>query len=389
MRMGSRAFANLYTPVDDLAVAALRRAGAIVIGKTTTSELGALPVTEPATHSPTRNPWDLAVTAGGSSGGAGAATAADLISIALGSDAGGSIRIPSACCGLVGLKPSRGLVPNPFGLDAPHVIWTCGPMTRFVEDAAVMLDALCAQAGRTPLRSPRLSRFFPGAELTGASFATLCRRAPLRLRIRFTTRTYFDADAPIKAAVDEVAQRLAALGHDVSEGHALQGASVADFLPIWQVTTAAIPVKDWSCTEPFTRWLAEIGRQLDPDTVFARSAELGRSVLDWFGDADVWLTPTVGVAPPPIGAWRNLAPIELFDRAATLGAFTAPFNLSGQPAISCPVAFSPAGHPIGVQLIGRPGDDALLLALAFALEGELRFHEQRAERARHQFWAPC
>src|SRR6185436_10166241 len=132
LRMGSRAFSRLISPGDDLVVARLRRAGFVILGKTATPELGALPVTEPDTHPPTRNPWDRNVTPGGSSGGSAAAVAADLVPIAQGSDGGGSIRIPASLCGLVGYKPTQGLVENPFGMTDPHIIWTCGPITRSV-----------------------------------------------------------------------------------------------------------------------------------------------------------------------------------------------------------------------------------------------------------------
>src|SRR5258706_14151907 len=146
--MGSRAFARFVSPIDDFVVARLKRAGFVIIGKTATSEFGALPITEPEIHAPTRNPWDHRVTAGGWSGGRAAALAADMVPISQGSDAGGSVRIPASFCGVVGFKPTRGVVENPFGMDQPDVIWTCGPIARTVADAAALLDEMSSATPR-------------------------------------------------------------------------------------------------------------------------------------------------------------------------------------------------------------------------------------------------
>src|SRR5258708_6249903 len=159
-RFGSRAFEKFFSPFDDAVVARLRLAGFVIVGKTATSELGTLPVTEPDIHPPTRNPWDLAVTPGGSSGGAGAAVAAGMIPVAQGSDAGGSIRIPASFCGLFGIKPSRGRVENPFGLEDRLLIWSCGPITRTVDDAAAMLDLMSGLTHAEPHWAPAPERPF-------------------------------------------------------------------------------------------------------------------------------------------------------------------------------------------------------------------------------------
>jgi len=351
MRMGSRAFSRLLVPADDLVVARLRRAGLIFVGKTATSELGALPVTEPDIHPPTRNPWDARVTAGGSSGGAGAAVAADLVPFAQGSDGGGSVRIPASLCGIVGFKPSRGVVENPFGMRQPDIIWTCGPLARSVDDAAALLDAMTDRAS------------------DGAGFLERSRMPVRTLRVRYATDVHVvKSTDDARAAVERAAQILAGLGHQVEAQPQLSGAEIDDFLPIWQQAVANVPVADWSMTQPVTRWLREGGRHLDRREVSAKIASISERVLAVFGDADVWLTPTVAVEPTPIGAWSNLSPDEVFRRAAELGAFTAPFNMSGQPAISIPAALSSQGHPIGVQIVGRCGDDVTVLALGRLLE---------------------
>lgn len=375
MRMGSRAFERLFCPMDDITVAAMRHNGLLMLGKTSTSELGVLPIVEPKIHAPTRNPWDPQVTAGGSSGGAGSAVGALLAPFAQGSDAGGSIRIPSALCGLVGLKPTRDLVPNPFALDAPDLIWSCGPMARTVGDAAALLDTMCSESDRRRITG------------SGAPFLDRLHQIPTNLMIRVTDRaSVLEVDEERRAAVVRVAELLARLGHKVADGPVLAGATVEEFLPIWQLNTARLPVLDWSLTEPVTRWLREVGMTLDPRCVAAGQASLAQRISNWFSDTEVCLLPTVGVPPPRVGAWSALTPREVFSQAADLAIFTAPFNITGQPAITVPVGFSRDGHPLGVQLVGRRGQDALLLALARELEKHLGWEEQRREAARRQPW---
>lgn len=354
-RMGSRAYWFLLSPVDDLATRAIRRAGFVILGKLATSELGAMPVTEPDTHPPTRNPWDTRLTSGGSSGGSGAAVAAGLLPIAQGSDGAGSIRIPSAFCHLVGHKPSRGLLPNPYGKDDPCDGATVGPLARSVDDAAALLDAM---VGRTE----------PPDDARSGSFFASARRPPRRLRVRFTLDAPIAACEPeIALAVRDVARRLAELGHEVEEGATLDG-RLEEFLPIWQRQVAAIPYVQDSRVQPVTRWLREEGRRFEDPAVFALWARLAARIRAWFGDVDLWLTPTVPVSPPPVGAWKMLGPREAFERAATLGPFTALFNVTGQPAVSVPAAITKAGVPIGVQLVGHVGADGLVLAVARQLE---------------------
>ena len=374
MRMGSRAFPRFLTPADDLIVARIRRAGMIIVGKTATSELGALPVTEPDIHPPSRNPWDPGVTPGGSSGGAGAALAAGLVPIAQGSDGGGSVRIPASFCGVVGFKPSRGIVENPFGMDLPDIVWTCGPMGRSVEDVAAFLDVM---AKVPPVTSPLLE----SAPRSSLSYLELSGHAVRPLRIRLATNVHVVATTDeVRAATEHAASILSDLGHHIEPRPALGGVEIDEFLPIWQELIAAVPVPDWSLTQPLTRWLGAEGKKLQRRDVSAVIASIARRILDLFGDADMLLTPTVAVPPVPIGALQGLAPLDTFRRAAQLGAFTAPFNISGQPAISVPAAVAGAKHPIGVQLVGKFGDDATVLALGRALEARLGW-QQRAYAA--------
>ena len=368
-RFGSRAFERLFTPFDDAVVARLRRAGFVVIGKTATSELGALPVTEPDIHAPTRNPWDLEVTPGGSSGGAGAAVAAGMVPVAQGSDAGGSIRIPASFCQLVGLKPSRGRVENPFGFADRLLVWSCGPLTRTVDDAAGLLDVLAGVTVGKPHWAPPPPR----------PFAELARETPPRLALRVALRSdHVETDPEIAAAVERVARALEKLGHRIEEKSMdLPAGVLDDILPLWQSTAASAPVHDWSLTQPVTRWLGEVGRTLDPRAVERTVERLGQVVLAQLGACDAWLTPTVAVPPPRIGAWRGMDPASVFAEASKLGVFTAPFNISGQPAVSIPAGRSRQGHPIGVQIAGRPLADGLVLALARQMEKVMPWADER------------
>jgi amidase len=362
-RFGSRAFERLFVPFDDATVAQLRRGGFVVVGKTATSELGSLPVTEPDIHPPTRNPWDLQVTPGGSSGGAAAAVASGMIPIAQGSDAAGSIRIPASFCNLFGIKPSRGRVENPFGLDDRKLIWTTGPIARTVDDAAAMLDVMAGITVGKPHWAPPPSR----------PFAELARETPPPLRVCVAVHSnYVDTEPDVCAAVERVARLLEKLGHHLEERRIeLPDGVIEEFLPVWQAAAARAPVHDWSLTQPVTRWLGEKGRAVDPRVVARTIDKLEALVLAQFGDVDAWITPTVPVPPPRVGAWKGLPPEGVLEQALKLGVFTAPFNLSGQPAASVPAGMSRAGHPMGVQIAGRPLADGLVLAIARQIEKEM------------------
>jgi amidase len=365
MRGGSRALRWLkWSPIDDRTAAALRRGGFVFVGKLATSEAGAMPVTEPDIHPPVRNPWNLEHTAGGSSGGSGAAVSGGLLPVAQGSDGAGSVRIPAAFCHLFGLKPSRGRLANQFGLRDRRILYTCGPITRTVADAAAMLDVMLDRDPSSP--APR----------SDAPFAELAERTPPRLRIRVATRAPWGTTNPeIEAATLRVARVLEELGHHLEPAPQFQGA-LADGLPLWQwlVGSAPLPLR---YVQPVTRWLAEPGRRMVRADRDLLHDALAKQVLDTFGDADLWLTPTVIVPPPRVGVWKDLAPEAAFTEAAVLGAFTAFFNVSGQPAVSVPAGLTTDGLPIGVQLAGRLFDEATVLAVARELEQRLPWRERK------------
>jgi amidase len=357
-RFGSRSMRYVVAPVDDASVKRLRAAGFVILGKLATSEFGAMPVTEPDIHPPTRNPWDLERTAGGSSGGSGAAVAAGLIPIAHANDGAGSIRIPASLCGLYGMKPSRGRVRDAYFRGDRESLVSCGPIARFVDDAAAMVDVLAGITAKKPHWAPPPER----------TFLELSRRTPGPLKIRFTVRSVVcTTSKEVEAAVHRVARILEGLGHHLEEGPAPEG-SLEEFLPIWRHMIAQIPVLHRSFLQPVTRWLYDAGKRLDANEVRAQQARLAVRLLAWFGDADLWLTPTVAIPPPPVGVWKSVDPAEAFERAATLGAFTAIYNVTGQPAASIPAGLTSDGLPIGVQLAGRPLEDATVLAVSRQLE---------------------
>jgi amidase len=343
-RFGSRAFRWVYAPLDGGTARACRRAGFVLLGKVATSELAILPIID---EPPARNPHHREHYAGGSSGGSAAAVAANLIPIAPGSDGGGSIRIPAAFCGLVGWKTSRGALPNPFGAVDAAGLSVLGPIARTPRDAAALGDVLAG----------------------GARYAGACDDPVPPLRVRVATASPLVAvDPEVAAATAAVARRLEAAGHAVDEAPPMDG-ELDEFIPIMARMVARVPLVLGMArrVQPSTRWLHGLGRTVSREAYHGAAARLGRAVLAWFGDADVVVTPTVGPLPPRVGAFAGLDGEATFRAMAPLGAFTAPFNVSGQPAISIPAARSRSGLPIGVQLVGRPGADRLLLALAEAL----------------------
>ena len=357
-RFGSAGVPPIFSPVDDQTTKSLRRGGFVILGKLATSEIGAMPVTEPDIHPPTRNPWNRFHTAGGSSGGSGAAVAARLLPIAQGSDGAGSIRIPSAFCHLYGIKPSRGRVANAYGKDDREILYTCGSIARGVEDAAALLDVLAGLDVGRPHWAPPPEK--PYRESLGAK--------PRRLRVRFTTRAPVGrTDPEIAAAVEQAAKLLADLGHDVEEMVLPEG-SVEEFLPLWQHLIADFPFAIWSRTQPVTRWLAEPGRSLRLEDVLALRRRLEERFLRDLGEADVWVTPAVAVPAPRVGSWAGMPPAEAFGAAAVLGGFTAVMNVTGQPAASVPLGLTSGGLPMGLQVAARLYHEDDVLALSRQLE---------------------
>lgn len=348
VRAGSRAFRHVWSPFDDETAASVRRAGMVITGKLATSELAILPVIDTDLHPPTRNPWDDARYAGGSSGGSSAALAAGMLPLAAASDGAGSIRIPAAFCGLVGHKPTRGLVPNPHARFEALALSVIGPHARCVDDAAALIDMLRGGHPRETL--------FDAAQ-----------RPVKPLRVRVTTQSaVVETEPALRDAVARAARALEALGHHVEEGPGLEG-TIDEFLPMFQFLTRGMFVPLPSLLQPTTTWLREGGRGVSLDDAMACRERFSQRVDRWFTGVDLWVTPTVAKAPPRVGAWKALSPEAHFYEAAQYGAFTAAFNASGHPATSVPVGLADGGLPAGVQLVAPRGLDARSLAVARSL----------------------
>jgi amidase len=349
-QLGTRAVPPLPAPIDDAHTAAIKRAGFVVIGKTTTSELALLPVVEPDVHAPTRNPWNVERTAGGSSGGAAAAVASRMLPIAPGSDGAGSIRIPAAYCGVYGHKPTKGRVTNPNDSLDPLGMTAIGPIARTVEDGAALLDVL---TGHRPGHS--------------GSFLTIARTRPPRMKIGLLVRSPLGkTDALCVEAAEQAARALERAGHRVVPIERVE-AGLDEFMPIYQRLLAGVPVIFESRLQPVTKWFRAEGRKRTDEEARRAHDELSARSIAALGDCDVALSPATAVMPPRVGSTRDLTAEFAFRELAHLGAFTAAANITGAPASSVPWSIHD-GLPIGVQLLGRPGEDARIVSLARELE---------------------
>ncbi len=365
---GSLAYADFVPDVDDFVVARLRAAGTISLGKTNTPEFGLPCYTEPDVAPPARTPWDLDRSAGGSSGGAGAAVAAGLVPFAQGSDGGGSVRIPASACGLFGLKVSRGRVSNgPMRGDVTGLGWN-GPLARDVRDAAALLDAMAGPMPGDPHWAP------PPAE----PFLRAADREPGRLRIgRYRTPPVGDVplDPECLAAYEATSGLLAELGHDVEDVPPPYGpAALPAFRALWTVSALLTPVPPEAegRLRPLTRLLREQGRRVSGAEFAMALGTLqagARAAVTATAAYDAVLTPTLAQLPAPVGGLRDDAdPQADFDAQVAFTPFTAVYNMTGQPAVSVPLYWTAAGLPVGVQLVGHPADEATLIALAAQLE---------------------
>ena len=363
-----KAFAQNVPDFDAAVVRKIRDAGFTIIGKTNTPEFGTIAMTESELNGDCRNPWDAARTPGGSSGGAAAAVAAGLAPLAHGSDGGGSIRIPASCCGLFGLKPSRGRIsPAPF-VSGSLGLGTSGPIARTVRDAAALLDVMCGNEPGDFYVAPTPER----------PFLAEADEEPGRLRIAVTTTppSPVPVDPTCVAAAHAAAELLTLLGHDVVEATPpwQTDEMIVHFIRVWQAGPATAGVDDLSLLEPINRMLAE-GARTTPSPQYVSSVmqlqQIARRVATFWRDVDLVLTPTLALPPVPVGwTWEGSDgdPYRAFASQTLFTPFTPLVNVTGQPAMSVPLHWSADGLPIGVQLIGRPFAEATLIRLAAQLE---------------------
>ncbi|GAA1259848.1 amidase [Kitasatospora nipponensis] len=396
---GSRSLRHRLAAEHSAVVSRWLDAGLVVLGKTNTPEFGSKAVTEPEANGPTRNPWDLTRSPGGSSGGSAAAVAAGIVPVAGANDGGGSIRIPAACCGLFGLKPGRGLLPaGPTAAEYLMGAATDGVISRTVRDSALMLDVLTARPD-------------PGGPYLHARpelpYSELARRTPRRLRIGFATRSPIgtEVDPEAARAVEDAAALLAGLGHDVEAADpAIDERQLAfDFLTMW-TTRVAHTLDEIRRTEGVgheafeldTQVLAAAGRGLGAVQYYEahnRWNVYNRQLAAFHAGYDLLLTPTLARPPVRIGELDTPRPVraaarvlmrvgllgalsrtKAWDRAVIANLAPTPYtqlaNITGRPAMSVPTHRTTSGLPLGVQFVGPLGSEATLLALAAQIEAE-------------------
>ncbi len=374
---GAEIMKDYVSKHDSELVARQKRAGLIVLGKTNTPEFGLLPTTEPHLHGPTKNPWDINYSSGGSSGGSAAAVAVCMVPMAHGNDGGGSIRIPASACGIFGLKPTRArnsLGPG-FG-DIAGGIVVEHALTRSVRDSATLLDATSGPDTGDPYWAPLPTR--PFAQEVG--------KDPGRLKIAFSTKPLHDAQVhgDCVSAVMDAVNLCMELGHEVIEdAPSIPGEMLVEpFIDIWSVmcaasiqgaafTTGKTPVPEMF--EPQTWALYERGRTVSASDYLLSInlfQSISRKIARFFLTYDIWLTPTLAEPPLPLGSFNSSSenPMQGMDRSIAFGPFTPICNVTGQPAMSLPLFWNDKDLPIGTHFIGRFGDEATLFRLASQLE---------------------
>ena len=373
---GIKAACDRIADHDDLIVQKLRRAGLIILGKTATSQLGSLPYTEPPGFPPARNPWNLDYTPGGSSGGGAAALAAGLCSISQGSDGGGSLRGPAFCCGLVGLKAARGRISfSPVG-ERLNGLAINGPMGRTVADTALLLDILSGYEVGDPYWLPDPAQ----------PFVETVQQSPKPLRIGYATRVepIGEADPTCRQAVYETVQRLEELGHHADE---IEFPDLTDliepFTVVWECVIAEVGIP-WIVLEKMNRWLYWRAWRINSGAYLravSKLQQVARQIVEFCYPYDVLVLPVYMHPAIRVGEWKKLRSPQTLKNVINWVAPCPPFNASGQPAMAIPTGFTPHGLPIGVQLVGRPADEATLFSLAAQLEAANPLYQRHPKMA--------
>ncbi|MFN4090435.1 MAG: amidase [Alphaproteobacteria bacterium] len=369
---GSHGYEDNVPEADIVAVARLKAAGAILIGKTTTPEFGHKPLTEAPLFGRTVNPWDGSRTCGGSSGGAGAAVAAGMAPLAVGTDGGGSVRIPAACCGIVGMKQTLGVVPHDQTPDVFGLLAYVGPMARTVADTALMLDAMAGPHRSDP---HSLGRTMPGLAAAGRPRGDMkgvrVGWRPLLGNARIDSETLALCETGVRALAD--------LGAEVVD----HDAPFTNTLPVWGPLTFSIWASRFGALEKrlgnrmsssLRTWMAEGAgfSAVDVQDAMALRTRVYREVEAWFENIDLLATPTL--SRPALPADQDpMAPIEIEGTPAGglrdgWYPYTHPFNLTGHPAITVPCGWTADGLPVGLQIVGPWLSDARILRAAALFE---------------------
>jgi amidase/6-aminohexanoate-cyclic-dimer hydrolase len=384
---GSRLYADYVPDHDSTLVERYQQAGLVIFGRTTSPEFGLTATTESRLHGATRNPWNTEHSAGGSSGGSSAAVAAGVLPMANASDGGGSIRIPASCCGLFGLKPTRGRTPaGPDRGEGWGGMSTVHAVSRSVRDSAALLDATAGPDTGAPYWAEPPSR--PFAEEVGAD--------PGRLRIALQTGAFNGAPVhpDCQAAVEDAAKLCESLGHHVEEAQLpIDSEALARATGIIISASVAATVEDRATAlgrlatpddvEPVTWGMAERAKESSAaDYVRAIQAvhATGRQVARFLQDYDIILSPTMAIPPAKLGvlSLENTSP-SLMEALRAATGFTSLFNASGNPAMSVPLAWNGDGLPIGIQFAGRYGDEATLLRLGAQLDAARPWFDRRPQ----------
>ena len=369
---GSKNYENWYAPADAELAVRLGNSGGILLGKTTTPEFGLRPTTEGGLCPPARNPWNLEHTAGGSSGGSAAAVGGGLHPVAQGSDGGGSIRIPAACCGLVGIKPSRGRVTlAPQQGEGWGGLSTTGPIARTVRDAALMLDAMAGMVAGDPYAAwPPARPFVESAALR-----------PKKLRLALITESALGkVDPETIAGIESACELFRQMGHTVEPIKIDPGERLNKYARvIVGSSVAALNIPNPDLLDPVVRGSYEWGgniRAADYVRAVTGMHNTSREIVQALMPYDALLAPTLTRPAVRIGSLP--AKLETgADEIYAWIAFTFPFNSTGQPSISMPNGFNRAGLPLAIQIIGRPGDEAGIISLAAQFEEARPWHDRR------------
>ncbi|MFP3464527.1 amidase [Leifsonia sp. SIMBA_070] len=382
---GSRSMTGFVPETSDEIVETLDAAGAVSLGKTNAPEFGLPAYTESLAAPPARNPWNPELGAGGSSGGAAVAVASGMLPFAPGSDGGGSVRIPAAACGLVGLKPTRGLVPAGSGIPSLAGLVVDGPLARTVADAALLLDGMIAKRnGRIDHHYTLRAPYDDDGPFLGTAV-----RGEGRFQLGVMTTSAWDGAYDIALAPEATealavaVDALAALGHGMEETALEPDDTYAPaFRTIWQAGAARLPVEGerLGLLEPLTAWLVGRGRSLSARELSEALSALTayeRSFIQQLSSFDAVLTPAMALTPRPVGWYDQEDGERNFAQQVQYTPFTSMLNVTGLPAIVLPVLQTQDGLPMGVQLIGRPGGERTLLSLAAQLERRFRWQDRR------------